>query len=216
VLQPVAVSPAELRPYLVVLALIAGLIGMRRVAGRLAPKVAIAPLIFLVTRRPVMFVWILGSAGWLALLVPAAIAKGNDGLKDIAIMSGISLMCGLGMAALIIGPIFMGMRAFAVPPVLPLEPGEKLVREMTANHFLDGEARGGKLLLTDRRLGFKPHRFNVQLSTWSVRLPEIRGVAIEGDRFLVVDAMEGRQPEWIVVMNPQQVAKDISAVTEAG
>jgi hypothetical protein len=211
-------SPSELRPYLVLLAFAGLLYGLRRAAGRLAPRVAIAPLVFLVTRRPVMLIWLAGTASWLALLVPAAIARGNDSLSDVAVMTGISLICGLGMAALIVGPIFMVMRAFTEPPEVPMEPGEILVRELAANHFVAGEARGGKLLITNRRLAFRPHRFNVQLSTWTARLPDIRQMKVEGDRFLVVDATEGRPAEWIVVMNAQRVAKDVSeaSLTAAG
>jgi hypothetical protein len=44
----------SIRPLLVVFLLAALLRAMRQAAGRLAPKVAIAPLLFLVTRTPVL------------------------------------------------------------------------------------------------------------------------------------------------------------------
>ena len=52
---------------------------------------------------------------------------------------------------------------------------------------LGREARGGSLLITERRLGFLPHRFNVQLAPWSLPLEQLRGVRTEGSRLLVLD-----------------------------
>ena len=56
----------------------------------------------------------------------------------------------------------------------------RVLEERAASHFLGGEGRGGKLLVTSRRLAFRPHRFNVQLATWSLPLSEI--VRFECDR----------------------------------
>src|SRR6185503_13793911 len=91
-------------------------------------------------------------------------------------------------------------------PKLELEPGEQLLREQAANHFLGGEARGGKLLITNRRLAFRPHRFNVQLATFSVPLDKIRSLTSAGSRFLVVTT-DAPKPEWIVTWNPRELAQ---------
>jgi hypothetical protein len=46
-----------------------------------------------------------------------------------------------------------------------LEQGETVVKEGAANHFKGAEAVGGKLYLTNRRLIFESHAFNVQTHT---------------------------------------------------
>lgn len=188
---------------------------MRRAAGRLAPRVAIAPMIFLVTRTPVLVAWAFGAMGMFALLLPGAIEHGHDTPSDLAIMTGLSLFSGLGVAALVVGPVFFIVRAFAPSPVFPLEEGEEILREITANHFIGGEARGGKLILTTRRVGFRPHRFNVQLATWSVPIGDVLGTSVEGERFLLLETKGAKDPEWIVVMRPEEVGREVRALGES-
>jgi hypothetical protein len=209
------VNPASWsRPYLPIVLLVALLWFMKRAAGRLAPRVAIAPAVFLVTRTPVLLAWGVGAAGMFALLIPGALEQGHSSFSDLLLISGLSAFCGLGFAALSVGPIWAVVRAFAATPVFPLQPGEILLREIVANHFLGGEARGGKLLVTTRRLGFRPHRFNVQLTTWSVPLESVRDFDFEGDRFLLVGVKDSPNAEWIVVPGPRKVAEYIGAVTQ--
>jgi len=184
---------------------------MRQAAGRLAPKVGIAGILFLISRPAVLVVWALGAAGLLALLLPGAVAKGHDSVGDFVLLSGISLMCGFGLSALVVGPVFMAMRAFVPKPVFELEPGEKVWREMMGSHYLRGEGRGGHVLLTNRRLAFRPHRFNVQLDVWSMPLAEIEQVVPEGTRFLVVTTAGAKEPEWLVVPGAVQVSEEIRA-----
>ncbi len=57
---------------------------MHHAAGRLAPRMAIAPLVFLVTRRPVLLAWGLGALGLLFLLIPGMQAKGLDSAENYA------------------------------------------------------------------------------------------------------------------------------------
>lgn len=47
-------------------------------------------------------------------------------------------------------------------PTLELLPNESMVIEAGANHFKGIEAVGGKLTLTDQRLVFISHKFNIQ------------------------------------------------------
>ncbi len=140
---------------------------MRHAAGRLAPKVGIGALLFIVTRWPFAIGWLVGTGGTLALIMPGAIAKGRDSVSDFALLAGIGILCGGGFAALVVGPIWALTRALEPSPTFELEAGETLLDESPGNHFLNGESRGGTILLTDRRIGFRPHRFNVQLETWS-------------------------------------------------
>jgi hypothetical protein len=45
---------------------------------------------------------------------------------------------------------------------IEIREGEKLIKEGGANHFKRWEAVGGKLALTNKRLIFKSHKFNIQ------------------------------------------------------
>ena len=202
----------ELRPYLLLAAVGVLLWAMRSAAGKLAPKVAIGTILFLVSRKAVLAGWAVGSLGMLALLIPGATARGHTALSDVAFMTGLSAFCGLGFAALAVGPIWMVVRAFAQPPVLALEPGETILRELAANHFLGGEGRGGKVVVTTRRLAFRPHRFNVQVTTWSAGLEDLRGMRSEGSRFLLVEVQGASKPEWFVVWSPDRIAKYLQAL----
>jgi len=187
---------------------------MRTAAGRLAPRVALAPLVFLITRKAVLAAWLLGAAGFFALMWSSAVANGKHPEDNVLLLGGLSIFCGLGVAALVVGPLFMAIRAMAAPPVLELAPGERIVKDVAANHFLGGEARGGRLLLTNERIGFRPHRFNVQLATWSARVHDVRKLEREGDRFLVVHVDGSAKPEWLVVQGRDAIADAVAAALE--
>ena len=202
----------EVRPYLLLAVFGVLLWAMRSAAGRLAPKVAVGTIFFLVSRKPVLAAWAVGAVGMLALILPGAAARGHTTLSDYAMITGLSAFCGLGYAALAVGPVWMAIRAFARPPVLELEPGELVLRELAANHFLGGEGRGGKLLVTTRRLAFRPHRFNVQVGTWSARLEDLRDMRTEGTRFLLVQVAGKTAPEWFVASQPGRLAQYLQAV----
>jgi hypothetical protein len=184
-----------------------------RSSGRLAPKVAIAPLVFLATRKPVIIAWAIGTIGMLALVITSAQANGKDPYDNLPLLVGLSLFCGGGVAPLTVGPVFLFLRARTPAPVLELEPGERLVEALSAGHFLGGESRGGKLHVTDRRLVFVPGRFNVQLDPWSVRLEDVTGVRTEGTRMVLVATKDGAEA-WLVAMSPRDVAAKIEAGLE--
>lgn len=186
---------------------------LRRAGGRLALRLAIAPLVFLLTRWPVLVAWALGAAFWLAILVPGMQAKGLDTPGHYALAMGIALFSGGGFAFMVVGPIFMISRAFTPAPALAIESGEVVLAEHLANHFLNGESRGGKLLVTSRRLAFRPHRFNVQLATWSLPLADVDRLEREGMRILVVQARDRQEPEWIVVRSVDGLADYIRDLT---
>lgn len=203
---------SDLRLYLFLGAFLTIIWSMRRAAGRLAPRVAIAPIVFLLTRRAVLIGWVLGAIGMFALLVTSAEANGKDAMAKPFLLMGISVFCGLGVAALVVGPLFALTRLFTPRPVFELEPGESVLEQRPANHFLGGEARGGKLLVTTRRLGFAPHRFNVQSSPWSVRLEDVRALDVEGERFLVVGTNSDSTPQWLVSSKPGELAAQITRI----
>ena len=187
---------------------------MRQAAGRLAPKVAIAPIVFLITRWPVLVGWLVGSAAMFFMITASATANGKDPSDAWPMLVGLSLFSGLGFAALAIGPIWALLRVFASSPELPLDDEETVLFELPANHFLGGEARGGKLIATNQRLAFRPHRFNVQLDTWSTPLEDLGTMRVEGSRFLLLTCRgdsAGRE-QWIVVRDPQQVRERLQSL----
>jgi hypothetical protein len=55
----------------------------------------------------------------------------------------------------------------------PCHQGERLLKQGPANHFRGWEGVGGWLYLTDRRLLFRSHRFNVQRHELSIPLDAI-------------------------------------------
>lgn len=190
-----------------ILILIVGVFLLRQAGGRLAPKMLIAPLVFLLTRVPVLAAWVVGAAGMYILMASEAAANGKTPSEGFLV--GISLFCGLGFAALVVGPVWMIVRAFAPKPSFDLEEGEEVERTFPANHMLGNEARGGALLLTNRRIGFRPHRFNVQLDTWSIPREQLRQARPEGSRLLILDTDAGEQ--ILVVPNPPRVAEKLRA-----
>lgn len=204
----------EIRVYLALsgFLLLIGL--MRSSAGRLAPRAAFMTLVFLITRRAVLAVWVLGAIAWFALFWTTAIERGRDPSAELPFIVGMSVFLGLGMAALLVGPAWMVYRAFARPPVFELEGGELVLFETSANHFLRGEARGGKLIVTTQRLGFRPHRFNVQLDPWSIPLEAVRESNVEGTRLLVLKSEASREPEWLVTQNPAALVEKLRETIE--
>jgi hypothetical protein len=54
--------------------------------------------------------------------------------------------------------------------------GQKIIYSGKANHFLNGEAVGGKLYLLADRLEFKSHRFNAQNHAQKISLSEVQEV----------------------------------------
>lgn len=55
----------------------------------------------------------------------------------------------------------------------PLKPDENLLKEGGANHFLNGEAVGGWIYLTDKRFYYKSHNSNIQNHEMSIPFKEI-------------------------------------------
>ena len=69
---------------------------------------------------------------------------------------------------------------------IDLHPNEKLLREGAANLLRGVETVGGKLFLTDQRLFFQSHSFNVQTGPTDIPLAEVRGTRLCWTKFLGV------------------------------
>ena len=71
-----------------------------------------------------------------------------------------------------------------MPPQTPLAPGEPLVKEGRANLQRGVESVGGHLYLTDRRLIFESHRFNVQKGATEIPLADVTDMRKTWTKFL--------------------------------
>ena len=80
---------------------------------------------------------------------------------------GAGLLFGLLLAA------FAAWQASRFTREVPDLEGEQLLKQGPANHFRGWEGVGGWLYLTDKRLLFRSHRFNVQNHELSMPLAEI-------------------------------------------
>jgi hypothetical protein len=102
---------------------------------------------------------------------------------------------------------------------------EAILKQGGASHFKGLEAVGGKLFLTDHRLVFKSHRFNIQVHQESYPLADItaveprRGISIVGDGLAVV--LSGGREERFVVFGRRDwitqilMARDLGAPASA-
>ncbi len=71
---------------------------------------------------------------------------------------------------------FANSKAVANSTKIELDTDETVAFETGANHFKGMEGVGGKLYLTNKRLVFKSHKFNIQKHTLSINLDEIINV----------------------------------------
>ena len=69
---------------------------------------------------------------------------------------------------------------------IDLRSNEKLVREGGANLQRGVEAVGGRLFLTDQRLFFQSHSFNVQTGATEIPLSKVKGTELCWTKFLGV------------------------------
>jgi len=67
---------------------------------------------------------------------------------------------------------------------ITLNPNENLVREGAANLQRGAETVGGRLFLTDQRLVFQSHSFNIQTGATEIPLSQVRGTRLCWTRFL--------------------------------
>lgn len=93
-------------------------------------------------------------------------------------LAGTLFGAGLGGAVVILRKgLAHGLPSFS-------DADEEVLFQTHANHFRGMEAVGGWLVLTDRRLLFRPHRMNIQKREWS--LPRADLIRLEPYRVLGV------------------------------
>jgi GRAM domain len=97
-----------------------------------------------------------------------------------SLMNGWKLGIPMGLASGILFGIaitvFVSYQAKKFTKNRPLFPDENLVKEGGANHFLNGEAVGGWIYLSDSRFFFKSHNSNIQNHEFIISLSEIAEV----------------------------------------
>lgn len=136
----------------------------RRLPDESFTSAGLRGLLFFV-RQPVIWVptvlFTLGFGGWLLWL---SHANGRLNAQSFATLALIAPVCGFGFTALTALPGFLAYRFFTQDkPRFSPDDGEELLEDVAANHLRDGEGRGGRLYVTDRRVVFLPHRLNFQL-----------------------------------------------------
>ena len=96
------------------------------------------------------------------------------------IISIVSGLIGGALTGLLFGwlmGMFANSKLFTKGTKIETEPGETILFETGANHFKGAEAVGGKLYLTNKRLVFKSHKFNLQNHELSISLSDINKVS---------------------------------------
>ena len=137
--------------------------------------------------------------------------------KDIVI-SIISGLFGGALSGLLFGwlmGLFANSKRLAKDTKIDTDAGETILFDTGANHFKGAEAVGGKLYLTNKRLVFKSHKFNVQNHELSIDLSDIDKV----DRYktlglvnngLSVTTIDNKTEKFVV----QQVDEWLNQLTE--
>lgn len=127
--------------------------------------------------------------------------------KDI-IKLLLSAIIGAGVAGIIFGWLMdtlSGSKSLQQSIKIELEAGEKIIFQSNANHFKGLEAVGGKLFLTEKRLVFKSHKFNIQNHEFVIKLSDIASIGkfkplgLTNNGLLVID--KNNETEKFVVEN---------------
>ena len=90
--------------------------------------------------------------------------------------------------------------------------GETLIKQGAANHFRGLESVGGWLVLTDKRLLFRSHRFNVQSHELSIPLAEIVSAETCATAWIIPNGLRvttANGPQRFVVENRQSWVDEI-------
>lgn len=184
---------------------------MRAAAGNLGPKLGIGGVVFLMSRKGVMIPWFVFTVAIFAFFLFGP-RNPNVARPSAPIWLVLSAFLGLGATALTVGPAFMIWRLKADVPAFTLQDSERVLLQSRGNHFLDGEGRGGTVTLTNQRLAFNAHRFNVNLSAWSVALADVQHVDAAGLFAMVIQSNAGRDVLSVVARDQMlSVLRDVLA-----
>ncbi len=132
--------------------------------------------------------------------------------RTLLLSVGSGIICGLLYGWF--SGLFVASKLINTATKFEKQPGEEILFETLANHFMGMEAVGGKLYLTNNRLVFKSHQLNIQNHELSIVRSDIVGaertktaklinnglivksVNNKTDRFVVENA-----DEWVEKLN---------------
>jgi hypothetical protein len=99
----------------------------------------------------------------------------------------------------------LGNKLAASIPEIQLVSGERLLLKGGASHYKGKEAVGGKLFLTNKRLLFNSHRFNIQNHVEEIQLEEIQKFFKERDKILFVHLKNQHTHRFLVEQASQWI-----------
>ena len=130
--------------------------------------------------------------------------------KDVAITIVSGLIGGV-LSGFLFGwlmGLFANSKRLTKDTKIDTDANETILFDTGANHFKGAEAVGGKLYLTDKRLVFKSHMFNIQNHEFSINLSDIDKVDRYKTLGLVNNGLSvtttGNKIEKFVVQQPDK------------
>ncbi len=123
---------------------------------------------------------------------------------------GIGTVCGVLFGVLMAA--FSSYQGKKLTSENPCGLGEELIKQGGANHFLRGEGVGGYLYLTNERLLFKSHKFNIQNHEVSILIADIdsaRPYLVAGFVPSGLEVVTGDRRERFVVAGRHDWAEEI-------
>lgn len=156
-----------------------------------------------------------GIAMTIIFILEDLLSHSNLTTKDITI-SIVSGIVGGALSGLLFGlTIGFFAKRLAKNIKLDTEAGETILFDTGANHFKGVEAVGGKLYLTNQRLVFKSHKFNIQNHELSINLSDIDKIEKHKtlglvDNGLSVTTIDNRNEKFVV----QQIGEWLNKANE--
>lgn len=93
----------------------------------------------------------------------------------------ISIIVSTLIGGLVVGLLFAWIMQYTAKKlfkkiIIETADNENIIKEGGANHFKGKEGVGGKLVLTDKRLIFKSHKFNIQNHQENIDLGQVQNL----------------------------------------
>ena len=108
----------------------------------------------------------------------------------VVVAVGCGAMFGIAMA------VFGTSRTVKEQTQILLADGEQVIHSGGVNHFVGLEGVGGRLYLTNLRLYFKSHSFNIQKHELSIPLKEIAEAGYEYAKEKVAEWLANGRTQW--------------------
>ena len=151
-----------------------------------------------------------GIAMAIFFILQNLLTHSNLTTKDVVITI-VSGLFGGALSGLLFGwlvGLFANSKRVTKDTKIDTEANETILFDTGANHFKGAEAVGGKLYLTDKRLVFKSHKFNIQNHKLSINLSDIEKVDRYKTLGLVNNGLSvtttGNRIEKFVVQQPDK------------